>query len=396
MYNTTRKKNCAILLVSLVVVSIPLAVHLLAMFTFLGRSTRHMVWREPEEPFFPGDENMLFIGNSYTGFHNLPNLVEEALVAGKPEEYSSKSPWIKSRISAEGATTATSTASTKTTKQVHVASHTPGGETFAGHRKGLEFGDDFPCYHYDYYYRGDYLRRWITLSEGKKYYWKWVTLQNHSWQPQFYKSLDTNEQAIYDESVEHAKYINEAIQQHYPHAKTLFIMTWGRPNDDLFLTMQENTRQGYLHYVTATSTPDRQTYVAPVGMVFETIYKDQLAAGIERPAKSSLFYDLYDKGDHHPSLLGSYVAAVTIYATMMGITSLENEFTWKPHGLEEATAATLRHAVRRTIQETIDQKMIQYPWQTETATLPSTTASTAEAAATKSMPTASSPTGPSN
>jgi hypothetical protein len=62
---------------------------------------------------------------------------------------------------------------------------------------------------------------------------------------------------------------------------------------------------GYMRYVNATPTAERPTYVALVGLVFQTIYNDDVLAGIENPedvASGSLFYKLYeDIGDQESS-----------------------------------------------------------------------------------------------
>ena len=138
--------------------------------------------------------------------------------------------------------------------------------------------------------------------------------------------------------------------------------------------MQESTAEGYRQYVAATSTPERPTYLAPVGLVFQTIYSDvqkkntaAASIGGKNNAKdpsedpSTLFYQLLDAEGHHPALPGSYAAAVTIYATLTGKDA--TLLTRKPKKLDETVAVKIRDAVRRTIQETADQKTIRYPWQ---------------------------------
>jgi hypothetical protein len=151
-------------------------------------------------------------------------------------------------------------------------------------------------------------------------------------------------------------------------------MTWGSLGThelypDLytdFITYQELVSEGYLQYVQATSTAERPTYVAPVGLVYRTIYNDDVLRGIENPAhedSGSLFYKLYEKGDHHESLAGSYVITLTVYSTITGEDA--NSVSWKPPTriMDDQLAAKLRDAVNRTIDYTVTNGIIRYPWQ---------------------------------
>lgn len=326
------------------------------MYRYLARVGKSWISSPSDDHVFrPEDQNILFIGNSYTGFHQLPSLTQEALEKGmSPDE---------ERI-------------------IHVKSHTPPNESFAGHWKGLEKGDRFSRLSFDFYYRSHHLQRWLLSNqqgqgshEGtdvNNRYWKWVTLQNHSVQAGFYKSEDPNKKMLFEKSLEAAKNINNVIAEQYPDSKTLFILTWGRPGRDKgnpelypdFLTMQQLLLEGYQTYASETSTPSRPTFVAPVGLVFRTIYNDLVAAGNDDPTRpGSLFYDLYDKGDHHPSLAGSYVYALTVYATITGRDVVVDLKDWCPGGLDEVVARTLRDAVRRTIHQTVQNKSIRYSWQ---------------------------------
>lgn len=305
----------------------------------------------------PDNLNMLLIGNSYTGFNNLDQLVQEALLAGGGD-------------------------ATATTTTVHVERHTPPGETFAGHWKGIDQGHTFRRLSFDYYYRSTHLQKWLlpssnTNSKARRQDWKWIALQNHSVQAGFCRSPDGSPQkAIFDESLESLVKIHGVISEHHPRAKTMLVLTWGRPGPDSnnlelypdYSTMQSCLLEGYGKYVQATSTPRRPTYLVPVGLVFRTIYQDCVAAGIADPTKchsKSLFYELYDKGDHHPSLAGSYIYALTMYATMTGRDVTQTLSEWVPGSLDKDVAKTLREAVQRTIQETVNDKTIRYPWQEE-------------------------------
>ena len=323
-----------------------------SMRSYLAQVGKSWVFNPTERPFLEQDQNILFIGNSYTGYNQVAELVKYALETGVPDY----------------------------TNHVHVESHTPPYETFAGHWKGLEKGDTFSPFSFDYYYRSHHLQRWLLPNNSVNTdkinrHWKWITLQNHSVQAGFCKSPDgTKQKAIFDESLQAAKKIHNVIMEHYPSSNTLFILTWGRlgresSNPDLYtdyLTMQQLLFEGYQRYVAETSTAKRPTYIAPVGLVFRTIYNDLVAAGNDDPTQpGNIFYDLYDQGDHHPSLAGSYVYALTVYATLTGRDVVDDLEEWVPAGLDLEVARTLRDAVRRTIQETVETMAIRYPWQSE-------------------------------
>jgi len=354
----------------------------------MGRVGLSWVVNPSVPPLHEDDENVLFIGNSYTGYNRLPKLVQAALEEARKSEPASSSSIVKA------------------TRKVNVASHTPPGETFVGHRKALENGHLFRRFSFDFYYLGNHLQR--CLIPGKDHaattitataaadagdnvqqrQWNWITLQNHSIQAGFFASSDPKIKSIFNESLEAAKAINNIIVEHHVNAKTIFVLTWGRPGKhqgypDLypsFLTMQQLLLEGCQKYVEATSAPARPTYLAPVGLVFRTIYQDccgsinaNAGGGGEHsdvddttndPTRPpSLFYDLYDKGDHHPSLAGSYVYALTVVATMTGKNVVRDLNAWVPIGLDAEVAKKLREAVQRTIEQTVREKIIRYPWQ---------------------------------
>lgn len=268
--------------------------------------------------------HLYFLGNSYTSSHHLPQLTKQALTSGG------------------GA-------------NVAVESHNPPGMAFAGHLKILiGEGSKGP---------GHRLHRSIVAEKKRK--WNWIILQNQSQVPGFIQ--DDPDQ--FHQTVEHAKRLCFYSKEHNPGAKFMFMMTWGRRKSDKgnphifpdFLTMQAKLTAGYLHYVRATSTPECPTFVAPCGLVFETIYQDLVKEGKNPIESGSLFHELFAKDGHHPSLAGSYVAAVTLSASLTGKDA--TELLWKPDGLNADVAAKLRDAVSRTIQETIYSGLIRYPWQ---------------------------------
>ncbi|CAB9531411.1 expressed unknown protein [Seminavis robusta] len=322
---------------------------------WMGRCIRD----PPETPFAQDDQNILFIGNSYTGYYELDQLTQAVMVNGQQQQQQRQT---------EDPTSASSSSSPWDTATINVESHFPGGQTFQGHWKGLTRPPFLGKHHV--------MHKWL-VSNADIRHWKWIFLQNHSLQGGMYQSPDSKRQETYQQSLQAAQEMIQVIRQHNPSAQFCFFMTWGRrkwyrgiPKEYKdFLTMQDLTAQGYQHYVHATSNEQQQqTYLAPVGLVFATIYRDDAAAaGNKDPSQdpTTLFYQLLDYEGHHPALPGSYAAAVTFYETLTGKDA--TQLTWAPpKGVTHEQAVRIREAVHRTIQDTARQGIIRYPWQEQT------------------------------
>ena len=276
-------------------------------------------------PFY-NDQNpsFLFIGNSYTSFNTLHQMFGEVVKSGIPE-------WAD---------------------MVQTNAVSPGG------RKLYE--------HWADYENGGVVANLLAPQDTNENKWKWVLLQDQSQIPGFYQ---------WDyEGTEFFKSKNGAIglsgATREAGGQTMFYLTWGRRTGDSgnaqiypdFLTMQGHLTEGYMRYRDATSTVDRPTYVAPVGLVFQTIHNDMVQEGIEPTDAGTLFTSLYTGDNSHPAPSGSYVAALTIFTSMTGLDPENIEF-W-PEDLDESTARTLQNAVSRTILETFENGFIPYPWAT--------------------------------
>jgi hypothetical protein len=280
--------------------------------------------------------NLLFVGNSYTAGNDLASLTKELVEA----EWASR---------------------------VFTQSHHPGGVTFYDHVKhATEEANSWSIRSMGLETESD-LHTWLVKRPEK---WNWVILQEQSQIPGFYQIPGFPKEVSFKTSEESAAKLNSLIRK-IPHAETLFLLTWGRKeyderNPDLypdFKTMQHRLTHGYKRYVRATSTKSRPTYVAPVGLVFERIYEDIKKAGLDPAEEGSLFDQLYMEDGSHPSLAGSYVAALTIYATIMG-DDARNVY-WRPDGLEREVALAIQDAVSRTIAYTASHDIITYPWHHE-------------------------------
>ena len=196
-----------------------------------------------------------------------------------------------------------------------------------------------------------------TLNNGN---WDWVVLQDQSQIPGFPRSQ--NEWiASKDGAVELAEVIEDNG------GETVLMMTWGRRDGDSnnawrfpdFSTMQDELESGYLDYRDNISANGGNAWVAPVGLAFEHIHDKIVAEGGTPTNSGNTFYNLYTNDGSHPSLSGSYLAAVVIYATITGndpvglshSTSLSNGLVLE---LQQAAAATVFN----------ETSHLDYPWQT--------------------------------
>lgn len=169
---------------------------------------------------FAQHKSVLFIGNSYTGVNNLPELVYNfALANGDTLVYDS---------------------------------NTPGGYTFNLHRTNA-----------------------TTLSKIASRNWDYVVLQEQSQIPALPEAI-TGE----DYSPPHAMELNEIIKANDSCTKVIFYMTWGRKFGDAsfcgeyppvctYTGMQDELRNTYLEM-----TIENEARVAPAGMGWKAVIDD--------------------------------------------------------------------------------------------------------------------------
>jgi hypothetical protein len=262
----------------------------------------------------------LFIGNSYTDANNLQGIFAKVLHDGGGIDNNKAYPYTESVD--------------------------PAGYDFNQHYGNYLDEDD-----------GNLNTKLAPAAENQRE-WNWVVLQDQSQVPGLYQSAD-DPSSDYALSLDGAIGLNNAIRQ--AGAQTMFFMTWGRENGDRqkpeifpdFLTMQKHLTRGYKRFQRATSTRERPTYIAPVGLVFRTVYKSTKNGG-------TLFSNLYMQDGSHPSLLGSYVAALTIYSSITGMDPTIIDY-W-PDSITESTARDVQNAVKRTLLRTKRNGSIKYPW----------------------------------
>lgn len=143
-----------------------------------------------------------------------------------------------------------------------------------------------------------------TLSKINSKAWDYVVLQEQSQLPSFPDSQV--ETSVYP----FATALNNQILANNSCTETLFYMTWGRKNGDAqncpmwppvctYIGMDDLLSQRYLQMAT-----DNNAEVSPVGAVWRAIIT-------QNPS-----LELYSSDESHPSLLGSYAAALCFYTTI--------------------------------------------------------------------------------
>jgi hypothetical protein len=166
--------------------------------------------------FSQNETKALFLGNSYTYYNQMPQMVSD-IAESMGEE-------------------------------LVTASNTPGGYTFEGHTTNLT--------------------SLALIEEGN---WDFVILQEQSQIPSFPVAQVANE------SLPYAEALNDLIETHNPCSETVFYMTWGRENGDAgncefwppictYEGMDDLLAASYL-----TMADDNEAIVSPVGRVWRWI-----------------------------------------------------------------------------------------------------------------------------
>ena len=197
--------------------------------------------------------NILYIGNSYTYYHDLPKMVQ-SIAANIALDHRMK---------------------------LSYKAFTPGGCTFKRHLQNKE-----------------------EMEAIKAGSWDYVVLQEQSVAP----ALPTN--VLQKETYFYAHVLDSLIHVYNPNARVIFYMTWGHkdgcqepyknyPFIDTYQGMQDRLITSYLEM-----SYFNNAWCAPVGMVWKKVRT-------ERP-----YFTLYWPDCSHPSVLGTYLAANTIFSTI--------------------------------------------------------------------------------
>jgi len=211
---------------------------------------------------------VLFIGNSYTYYNDLPTMVAKVAKAdGVDLEYDS---------------------------------HTEGGWTWEQHSNSPE-----------------------TINKIYSQAWDVVVLQEFSTRPAY------DENFVCQNTMPYLNLLVEHIIANNPNTVIQFYLTWGRPHGESDLcqtqaqfcsyeTMQAALTSSYITF----ACMNKPAQVAPVGESFKFV-KD--THGLETFLS---LYNTHGVSDHHPSLEGSYLAALAHYLALTGREVLGNSETF--------------------------------------------------------------------
>ena len=216
------------------------------------------------------------------------------------------------------------------------------------------------------------LQLWDPFTRRRFYanHYEWVFLQESSGVPAQY------DEPIFQESTESLKKLHKLAGE--AGAKTMVVITWGSLSGSTksfaggdghgnYTTYQDRLNEGFFRYMEAVNVDSDKNivYFAPVGLVWQKMYQDQLDAGVKDPAsrenEPNLFSGLAGWDKRHPSLGGSYLMLLTIWSTMTGKSPFEATH-WCPRFLERDRVLAIQDAVSRTILETFHSGQIVYPW----------------------------------
>jgi hypothetical protein len=181
------------------------------------------------------------------------------------------------------------------------------------------------------------------LGAGPYPAWTFVVLQDQSQIPGFPESQQERIDSI-------AAAVELAARAHEHGATTLLFQTWGRRDGDAsnpdrfpdFVTMNNLLAEGYAQMEQAIRAAGHPVRRVPVGTAFAAIRDGDLAAGKDPLDSASLFFRLYAADGSHPSLEGSYLAATTFVCTLGD--SAAPPFAFSPSALDVADTARLQAA----------------------------------------------------
>jgi hypothetical protein len=187
----------------------------------------------------------------------------------------------------------------------------PGGFTFEGHSTNS-----------------------ATLTAIDQGNWDHVVLQEQSQRPAFSPAQ------VAQQVLPYAAQLVDRIRSISPCAEPVFLMTWGRENGDqqncavyppvcTYEGMQQRLWESYV-----LMAEQNDAHCAPAGSTWRS-YRDA------HPAAA-----LYTDGSH-PNVLGSYIAATTLYATLFRRSCASAAYV--PAGLDLATAAEVRTLASATV-----------------------------------------------
>lgn len=200
-----------------------------------------------------------------------------------------------------------------TGRTVNYQSNTPGGHTFFGHTNNATSQN--------------------LIAQGN---WDFVVLQEQSQFPSFPLSQ------VEEDCFPYAAILNDSILSHNECAETVFYMTWGRENGDsqncanwppvcTYEGMDDLLNERY-----RTMAEENDAILSPVGALWRSIrtnYPD---------------IELYVSDGSHPSLAGSYAAAVSFFSVLYRVDPTEITYN---AGLDEAIANTIKSEAKTIVYD---------------------------------------------
>lgn len=181
-----------------------------------------------------------------------------------------------------------------------------------------------------------HLNNAISIGYIQQGHWDFVVLQEQSQMPSFPLSQ------VQTDCFPYAARLNDSIVKYSPCGETVFYQTWGRQNGDAsncpnwppVCTYEGMDSLLRLRY--QMMADDNQAIVSPVGACWRYIrnhYPDLV---------------LYNADQSHPSLLGSYVAALSFYSTLFRTNPDAVSFT---AGLSALEVSAAKEAVNQVVME---------------------------------------------
>lgn len=182
-----------------------------------------------------------------------------------------------------------------------------------------------------------------TLNKIALGTWDCVIFQEQSQRPSFPPSQ------VATEVLPYASALSNAVKGANSCTEVMFYMTWGRENGDqsncaayppicTYAGMQERLRSSYLLMGQQNSAE-----VSPVGAVWRDVRANFPTIG------------LYTSDESHPNINGSYLAALTFYASIYHkpVTG-----AWAPSGVNATDAANMQMQVNSTVFDSLGVWMI--------------------------------------
>jgi len=228
-------------------------------------------------------KNVLFIGNSYTYYNNLPQLL--------------------------------SSMASSTGDSIWFDSNTPGGYTLQAHSSDAN-----------------------TLFKIAQGNWDYVVLQEQSQRPSFPIA------SVQFDVFPYARKLDSLITLANPCTETAFYMTWGRKNGDAnncFSWPPVCTYDGMdslLNLRYRMMADSNNAILSPVGAVWNYIRT-------QYP-----LIELYQADESHPSLEGSYAAALTFYTTIL---RKDPYLVNYDAGLPSSTTSNIKDAVKSVVFDSL-------------------------------------------